>query len=105
MVECEASPAHGEALQRLLGLDQILMRLPPSVEDRAVTGGAEDLLVERALTALALRPQVGEVRLHRVHVADRLAANLRLIVLAVVADRALPLFQRRPAAQACQCCF
>ena len=42
----------------LLRGSQLLLRLRPPVEDRAVAAGAEDVLVHARLAPLALRPQL-----------------------------------------------
>jgi hypothetical protein len=44
-----------------LGLGEVLLNLLSPVEDRTVARGAENLLVQAALTALALRPRLTEL--------------------------------------------
>jgi len=59
-------------------LDQVLVCFPSAVENRAVARRAQHLLVQRALAALALRPEPREVLLHVVDILKRLAAQRRL---------------------------
>lgn len=51
----------GETLKGLLGLLEVFLDLLAHVEDGTVTTGAEDGLVERALTVLALCPDTTEL--------------------------------------------
>lgn len=48
-----------KARQHSDGVLDILLSLLPHVEDRAIFACTKDVLMQRALTALALRPQAG----------------------------------------------
>lgn len=50
-----------------------------AVEDGAVAGGAEHILVQGSLASLALRPQRGKLLLQLVHRAQRPLVNLHLL--------------------------
>ena len=45
----------------------VLLRLLPHIEDGAISAGAEHILMQRALTTLALRPQPRETDLQVRH--------------------------------------
>lgn len=68
-----------EALQRGLRLAQLLLHLHAAVEDGAVPGGAQHILVQAALAALALRPQGAELRLEVVDAQQRALVDLPLL--------------------------
>ena len=50
-----------------MGLLEVLSGLCAAVEDGAVARGADDVLLQAALAALALRPQLGKCPLQRIH--------------------------------------
>ena len=56
-----------EPFQRGRGFDQIFLRFPSSVKNRTVSRRAQDVLVQRTLTSLTLRPQTVEVFLELVY--------------------------------------
>lgn len=56
-----------KALQGGLCLPQLLLYLHAPIEDRAIARGAQDVLMQAALAALALRPQRAELCLQVVH--------------------------------------
>jgi len=56
-----------KAFQRRRGLEQILLRFPSSIKNRTVSRRAQDVLVQRTLTSLTLRPQTVEVFLELVY--------------------------------------
>ena len=56
-----------KAFQRRRGLEQILLRFPSSIKNRTVSRRAQDILVQRTLTSLTLRPQTVEVFLELIY--------------------------------------
>ena len=89
---------HVEALQVRRRVAEVGLDLLALVEDRAVRIRAEDVLVQRPLAPLALRPQFIKRPLVLDALVDALQVDLALARLAVPADRARTYF--RLAAQA-----
>ena len=49
-----------KALQQAMGLAEVLLHLLAAIEDGAVAAAAQHVLMQAALAALALCPQLGE---------------------------------------------
>mmetsp|Transcript_32486 Transcript_32486/g.103582 ORF Transcript_32486/g.103582 Transcript_32486/m.103582 type:complete len:235 (-) Transcript_32486:1565-2269(-) len=77
-----------EARDLGLGIFEVLLDLAAEVEDGAVGVGAEDILVEGALAALALCPEFVECYFVVVEVLEALEEEVAFLGFAVVADGA-----------------
>mmetsp|Transcript_21472 Transcript_21472/g.47738 ORF Transcript_21472/g.47738 Transcript_21472/m.47738 type:complete len:478 (+) Transcript_21472:48-1481(+) len=77
----------GELVELVLHLLQVDLHLLALVEDGAVAVRANDLLVEGALAALALGPQLVEHALVQVHLGQLGRVDLALLAAAVPAQR------------------
>ena len=58
-----------------MGFSQIFLGLLPPVEDGAISGGTEDVLMQTALAPLALCPQLTEGGLQVIHCAQGLVIH------------------------------